>query len=139
MKRSKKSSVIKLGLVQTTCSEDPAENLSKTLRRVEEAAKKGAQIICTQELSRAQYFCQSDGHDYSKLAEPIPGRGTRACQKVPRTHGVDIIASLFEKRAPALYHKTAGVIDADRAVLGRYRKMHIPDDPLYYEKFYYTP
>ncbi len=138
MKRSQKSSVIKLGLVQTNCSSNPATNFKK-LQRIEEAAKKGAQIICTQELFRSQYFCQAEDHEHFKLAEPIPGPSTDALQKLARRHHVVIIASLFEKRAPGLYHNTAVVIDADGALLGRYRKMHIPDDPLYYEKFYFTP
>lgn len=139
MKRSERPSAIKLGLVQTSCSSNPTANLRKTLRRVEEAAKRGAQIICTQELFCSQYFCQTEDHQYFKLAEPIPGPTTEALQKLSRKRQIVIIASLFEKRAPGLYHNTAVVIDADGTLLGRYRKMHIPDDPLYYEKFYFTP
>jgi N-carbamoylputrescine amidase len=130
---------VTLGLLQHACSASPAENLKKTLALAEQAAKKGAKIICTQELFRSQYFCQSENHDYFKLAEPIPGPSTVAFQKIAKKHKVVIVASLFEKRAGGLYHNTAVIIDADGAVLGIYRKMHIPDDPLFYEKFYFTP
>jgi N-carbamoylputrescine amidase len=135
----KSSSVVKLGLVQTACSADPAANLKKTLAAVEKTAKAGAQIICTQELFRSQYFCQNEDHANFKLAESIPGPSTDAFQKLAKKHGVVIIASLFEKRASGLYHNTAAIIDADGSFLGIYRKMHIPDDPLFYEKFYFTP
>src|ERR1700677_5274709 len=114
------SSTVKLGLLQTSCSADPAANLKKTLAFVERAAKKGAQIICTQELFRSQYFCQSEDHDYFKLAEPIPGPSTAAFQKLARRHRVVIIASLFEKRAAGVYHNTAAVIDANGELLGSY-------------------
>lgn len=137
MKRS--SSVIKLGLVQTACSPRPAENLKRTLAGVERAAKSGAQIISTQELFRSQYFCQAEDHENFKLAESIPGPSTDAFRKLAKKHRVVIIASLFEKRAAGLYHNTAAIIDADGSLLGIYRKMHIPDDPLFYEKFYFTP
>jgi N-carbamoylputrescine amidase len=133
------SSSINIGLIQTACSPDPKDNLKKTLAAAERAAKQGARIICTQELFRSQYFCQSENHDYFKLAEPIPGPSTQAFQKLAKKHRVVVIASLFEKRAAGVYHNTAAVIDADGALLGVYRKMHIPDDPLYYEKFYFTP
>ncbi len=132
-------STVKLGLLQHACSGKPAENLKKTLALAEKAAKQGANIICTQELFRSQYFCQSEDHENFKLAEPIPGPSTQAFQKIAKKHGVVIIASLFEKRASGLYHNTAAIIDADGKLLGVYRKMHIPDDPLYYEKFYFTP
>jgi N-carbamoylputrescine amidase len=106
----------------------------------EQAAKKGANIICTQELFRSQYFCQAENHEFFKLAEPIPnGPSTKAFQKLAKKHGVVVIASLFEKRASGLYHNTAVMIDASGEIIGVYRKMHIPDDPLYYEKFYFTP
>jgi N-carbamoylputrescine amidase len=137
--KSKSSSVVNLGLIQTACSANPAENLKKTLAFTEKAAKQGAQIICTQELFRSQYFCQSEDHEYFKLAEPIPGPSTQAFQKIAKKHGVVIVASLFEKRASGVYHNTAAIIDADGSMLGIYRKMHIPDDPLFYEKFYFTP
>lgn len=130
---------VTLGLLQHACSANPAENLKKTLALAEKAAKKGAKIICTQELFRSQYFCQAEKHDYFKLAEPIPGPSTVAFQKLAKKHAVVIVASLFEKRASGLYHNTAVIIDADGSLLGIYRKMHIPDDPLYYEKFYFTP
>src|SRR5215216_2879915 len=135
----KKSSIVKLGLLQSSCSGKPAENLKKTLALAEKAAKQGAQIICTQELFRSQYFCQSEEHANFDLAEPIPGPSTAAFQKIAKKYKVVIIASLFEKRAAGLYHNTAAIIDADGKLLGVYRKMHIPDDPLYYEKFYFTP
>lgn len=135
----KRSSVVRLGLLQAQCSPDPAANLKKNLEMAERAAKQGAQIICTQELFRSQYFCQEENHDHFKLAEQIPGPSTAAFQKIAKKHGVVIIASLFEKRASGVYHNTAAVIDADGKLLGIYRKMHIPDDPLYYEKFYFTP
>ena len=133
------SSIIKLGLLQTTGSAQPEDNLKRTLALVERAARSGAQIICTQELFRSQYFCQSENHEYFKLAEKIPGPSTDALQKLARKYKVVIIASLFEKRAAGVYHNTAAVIDADGSLLGIYRKMHIPDDPLFYEKFYFTP
>jgi len=138
MKRSS-SSAVNLGLLQTSCSRDPAANLKKTLAFAERAARAGARIICTQELFRSQYFCQSEDHANFKLAERIPGPTTAAFQKLAKKHSVVIVASLFEKRASGVYHNTAAIIDADGSLLGIYRKMHIPDDPLYYEKFYFTP
>jgi N-carbamoylputrescine amidase len=138
MKRPSSATVV-LGLVQTRCSPDPDANLRKTLRAAERAASDGAQIICTQELFRSQYFCQSADHKYFRLAERIPGPSTAAFQALAKQHGVVIIASLFEKRAAGVYHNTAAIIDADGSLLGIYRKMHIPDDPLYCEKFYFTP
>jgi N-carbamoylputrescine amidase len=128
-----------LGLLQHACSRDPAQNLKKTLALAEQAARRGAKIICTQELFRSQYFCQSEDHGNFRLAEPVPGPSTAAFQKLAKKHKVVVVASLFEKRAGGLYHNTAAIIDADGALLGVYRKMHIPDDPLYYEKFYFTP
>ncbi len=130
---------VTLGLLQHACSANPAENLKKTLALAEKAAKQGAQIICTQELFRSQYFCQSEDHENFKLAESIPGPSTKAFQALAKKHRVVIIGSLFEKRASGLYHNTAVIIDADGKLLGVYRKMHIPDDPLFYEKFYFTP
>ena len=130
---------VTLGLLQHACGADPKANLKKTLALTEKAAKQGAQIICTQELFRSQYFCQSEEHTYFDLAEPIPGPSTEAFQKIAKKHKVVIVASLFEKRASGLYHNTAVIIDADGKLLGIYRKMHIPDDPLFYEKFYFTP
>ncbi len=130
---------VTLGLLQHACTSDPAANLKKTLALATQAAKRGAQIICTQELCRSQYFCQSEDHANFALAEPIPGPSTKAFQQLAKRHGVVVIASLFEKRAQGLYHNTAVIIDADGSLLGIYRKMHIPDDPLFYEKFYFTP
>src|ERR1017187_2030391 len=138
MKRAA-SSIVKLGLIQTSVSASPKVNLQKTISLVERAAKSGAKIICTQELFRSQYFCQSEDHKNFTLAEKIPGPTTDAFCKLAKKHKVVIIASLFEKRASGVYHNTAAVIDADGSLLGIYRKMHIPDDPLYYEKFYFTP
>jgi N-carbamoylputrescine amidase len=134
-----KPKTVTLGLLQHACVADPKVNLKKTLSLVDQAAKKGAQIICTQEMVTSQYFCQSEEHRFFDLAEPIPGPSTLAFQKAAKKHGVVIIASLFEKRASGLYHNTAAIIDADGSLLGIYRKMHIPDDPLFYEKFYFTP
>jgi N-carbamoylputrescine amidase len=139
MKRSRSDTTVTLGLVQTSCSANPAENFRKTLAQVERCAKAGAQIISTQELFRSQYFCQSENHANFKLAESIPGPSTDAFCKLARKHKVVIIASLFEKRASGLYHNTAAIIDADGSLLGIYRKMHIPEDPLFHEKFYFTP
>jgi N-carbamoylputrescine amidase len=133
------SSELKLGLIQTDVSASPDANLKKTIALIERAAKAGAKIICTQELFRSQYFCQSEDHANFKLAEKIPGPSTDAFQKLAKKLKVVIIASLFEKRASGVYHNTAAIIDADGSLLGIYRKMHIPDDPLYYEKFYFTP
>ena len=132
-------SIVKLGLIQTSASSRPETNLKRTLGLVERAARSGAKIICTQELCRSQYFCQSEDHANFKLAEKIPGPSTDAFCRLAKKHQVVIIASLFEKRASGVYHNTAAVIDADGSLLGIYRKMHIPDDPLYYEKFYFTP
>ena len=137
MKRS--SSEITLGLVQTACSSRPADNFKTTLAGVERAARAGAEIISTQELFRSQYFCQAEDHENFKLAESIPGPSTDAFCKLAKKHKVVIIASLFEKRAAGLYHNTAAIIDADGSLLGIYRKMHIPEDPLFHEKFYFTP
>jgi N-carbamoylputrescine amidase len=133
------SQIVKLGLLQTACSPNPGANLKRTLALAERAARLGAQIICTQELFRSRYFCQSEDHENFALAEKIPGPSTEAFCRLARKHGVVLIASLFEKRASGIYHNTAVVIDADGSLLGSYRKMHIPDDPLYYEKFYFTP
>ncbi|HEY0455496.1 MAG TPA: carbon-nitrogen hydrolase [Verrucomicrobiae bacterium] len=135
----KPSSVVTLGLLQSRCSPDPAINLKHTLAMAEQAAQKGAQIICTQELFRSEYFCQSEDHKNFELAETIPGPTTEAFQQFARSAGVVVIASIFEKRAAGVYHNTAAIIDADGRLLGIYRKMHIPDDPLFYEKFYFTP
>jgi N-carbamoylputrescine amidase len=128
-----------IGLVQMTCSTDPAANLQKALQGIRDAAARGAEIVCLQELFRSQYFCREENAALFDLAESIPGPSTEAIGSVAKSLGVSVIASLFEKRAQGLYHNTAAVIDADGSLLGVYRKMHIPDDPLYYEKFYFTP
>jgi N-carbamoylputrescine amidase len=130
---------VAIGLLQHACSEDPAANLKRTLALADEAARGGANIICTQELFLSQYFCQDEDHANFKLAERIPGPTTEVFQKFAKKRGVVVVVSLFEKRASGLYHNTAAIIDADGKLLGIYRKMHIPDDPLYYEKFYFTP
>ncbi len=139
MKHPDSTGTVKIGLLQTSCSADAAANLKTTLAAAERAVKAGAKIICTQELFRSQYFCQSENHECFKLAETIPGPTTDVFQKFAKKHKVVVIASLFEKRASGVYHNTAAIIDADGALLGTYRKMHIPDDPLFYEKFYFTP
>jgi N-carbamoylputrescine amidase len=132
-------SKVKIGTVQMTCQADKAANLTKAIEQIRVAAAKGAQIVCLQELFTSLYFCDVEDHDNFLLAEVIPGPSTEALQSVAKELGVVIIASLFEKRAQGLYHNTTAVIDADGAYLGKYRKMHIPDDPGYYEKFYFTP
>jgi N-carbamoylputrescine amidase len=129
----------RIGLVQMSCSTDPNANLEKAVQKTREAADRGAQVVCHQELFRSQYFCREENAELFDLAECIPGPSTDALSKVAKEKKVSIIASLFEKRATGLYHNTAVVIDADGSILGLYRKMHIPDDPLYYEKFYFTP
>ena len=128
-----------VGLIQQTCSGDSAENLAKAMSGIREAAGRGAQIVCLQEFFRSPYFCREENHDNFELAEPIPGPSTEALGKLAGELRVVIIASLFERRTAGLYHNTAAVIGTDGSVLGIYRKMHIPDDPLYYEKFYFTP
>lgn len=130
---------VTVGLVQMSCSERPEENLAKAVERIDRAAHQGAQIVCLQELFRSRYFCQSEDATQFLLAESIPGPTTTALSHVATEHEIVIVASLFEKRAEGLFHNTAVVIDADGTLLGKYRKMHIPDDPLYYEKFYFTP
>lgn len=130
---------VNLGLIQMSCTAHKAENLEKAILNVRKAAKLGAQIVCLQELFTSLYFCDEENYDHFALAEAIPGPSTDALQIVAAELGVVIIASLFEKRAQGLYHNTTAVIDADGTYLGKYRKMHIPDDPAYYEKFYFTP
>jgi N-carbamoylputrescine amidase len=128
-----------VGLVQMSCSADLAANLDHAIDGIQKAADKGAQIICLQELFRAPYFCQRQDPALFDLAEPIPGPSTERLARTARDSGVVIIGSLFEQRATGLYHNTAVVLDADGSLLGLYRKMHIPDDPLYFEKYYFTP
>jgi N-carbamoylputrescine amidase len=133
------SRVVNVGFTQMRCVEDVATNRKHQAALIEAAAKKGAQVVCTQEMFTSQYFCQIEDHRFFKLAETIPGPTTDLYCKLAKKHGIVIVASLFEKRASGLYHNTAAVIDADGSLMGVYRKMHIPDDPLYYEKFYFTP
>mgnify|MGYP006201557707 FL=1 len=130
---------VKLGLVQMTCTANKQQNLDKAVEKVKEAAAKGAQIICLQELFTSLYFCDFEDYDNFVLAESIPGPSTDVLQSLAKELGVVIIASLFEKRNEGLYHNTTAVLDADGSYLGKYRKMHIPDDPGFYEKFYFTP
>ena len=130
---------VKIGLVQMSCTNDKQQNLQKAIGKVKEAAAKGAQIICLQELFTSLYFCDVEDYEYFKLAETIPGPSTEILSKLAGELNVVIIASLFEKRAQGIYHNTTIVLDADGSYLGKYRKMHIPDDPAYYEKFYFTP
>ena len=129
----------KVGLVQMACAADAQENLRRGLARVEEAARRGAQIVCLPELFRSQYFCQREDTAFFELAEPVPGPTTEAVTQLAKRLGVAVIAPLFERRAAGIYHNTAAVVDATGEIAGLYRKMHIPDDPAYYEKFYFTP
>ena len=130
---------VNVGLVQMSCTHDKTANLEKAVREVRIAAEKGAQIVCLQELFTSLYFCDVEDYDNFQLAEAIPGPSTNALSAVAKELGVVIIASLFEKRTHGIYHNTTAVIDADGTYLGKYRKMHIPDDPAFYEKFYFTP
>jgi N-carbamoylputrescine amidase len=131
--------LIKVGTIQMSCVGNKEENIQKTVGKIAEAAALGAQIICLQELFASLYFCDVEDHENFKLGEAIPGSTTDLLSSVAAEHKVVIIASLFEKRANGLYHNTTAIIDADGTYLGKYRKMHIPDDPGYYEKFYFTP
>ncbi len=130
---------LRLGIVQMSCLKDKSANLKKGIEKIREAAKKGAQIICLQELFTSLYFCDREDYENFNLAERIPGPSTEVLQKVAAETKTVIIGSLFEKRTKGIYHNTTVVIDADGSYLGKYRKMHIPDDPAYYEKFYFTP
>jgi N-carbamoylputrescine amidase len=129
----------RVGLVQMSMGADPAENTRKAAARVAEAAAKGAEVVCLPELYRSPYFCQKEDHSLFDLAETVPGPSTEALGKAAKDHGVVVVAPIFEKRAVGLYHNSAAIIDATGEVVGLYRKMHIPDDPLFYEKFYFTP
>lgn len=131
--------LVRVGTVQMSCTKDPKENIKKAIEKVREAAAQGAQIVCLQELFTSLYFCDVEDYENFKLAESIPGPSTDSLSKVAKELGVVIIASLFEKRTEGIYHNTTAVLDADGTYLGKYRKMHIPDDPAYYEKFYFTP
>lgn len=130
---------VNVAVVQMTCSGSKQENVDKAVAKIAEAAQQGANIVCLQELFPGLYFCQTEDHIQFQQAEPIPGPTSERIQAAAKEHGVVVVASLFEKRAEGLFHNTAAVFDADGAMLGIYRKMHIPDDPHYYEKFYFTP
>ena len=129
----------RIGLVQMASSKDPNINREKAIWKMRQAAGKGAQIVCLQELFLTEYFCRKEDDELFALAEPIPGPTTEALSKIAASEQIVVVGSLFERRAAGLYHNTAVVLDADGTLVGRYRKMHIPDDPLYYEKFYFTP
>ena len=131
--------IVKVGLVQMTCGKDSQANMKIAEQGIRQAAGKGAQIICLQELFRTPYFCQTENHEHFKLAEEIPGPSTQAMSQLASELEVVLILPLFEKRSTGIYHNTAVVLDADGSMAGRYRKMHIPDDPGFYEKFYFTP
>ncbi len=137
--QANRDSKFQIGLVQMTCTTDPEANLQKAIKGIREAAAKGAEVICLQELFRSQYFCREENAALFDLAETIPGPSTETLGSIAKELQVSIVASLFEKRAQGLYHNTAAILDADGSLIGLYRKMHIPDDPLYYEKFYFTP
>ena len=130
---------IKVGLIQQANSADPKENILKLAKNIEQLAKKGAQLVVLQELHNSLYFCQTENTALFDLAEPIPGPSTAFYGELARQFGIVLVTSLFEKRAAGLYHNTAVVFDTDGSIAGKYRKMHIPDDPAYYEKFYFTP
>ena len=130
---------IRIALIQMSMSKDPAKNLGSAERLVRRAAKNGARIICLPELFKTRYFCQTESRSNFRLAEEIPGPTTDAMRKLAKETGSVLIVPLFEKRAPGIYHNSAAIIDADGRLLGVYRKMHIPDDPLYYEKYYFAP
>ena len=131
--------IVKVGLIQMSCTADVQANKAKAIVKIKDAAKQGAQILCLQELYTSLYFCDVESYENFKLAEPIPGKTTDELAVLAKDLNIVIIASLFEKRAEGLYHNTTAVLDADGTYLGKYRKMHIPDDPAYYEKFYFTP
>lgn len=130
---------VAVGLIQMTCSRSPRENLAKALDRIRRAAKSGAQIVCLQELFRSRYFCQSEDDGQFELAESIPGPTSKALSQAAAAAKIVLVGSIFERRAEGLYHNTAVIFDANGKLLSKYRKMHIPDDPCYYEKFYFTP
>ena len=137
--KSNAARTVPIGLVQMRCGADPAANLAAALAHVETAAARGAAIVCLPELFRSQYFCQVEDHDNFALAEPIPGPTTRTLGALAKRRRIVIVASLFERRAAGVYHNTVAVLGGDGRLIGKYRKMHVPDDPLYYEKFYFTP
>ena len=129
----------RVGLVQMSMTSDPDKNLHRAIQHVQNAAAQGAQLVCLPELFQTQYFCQREDAALFDLAEPIPGQTSARLAEIAKQSHIVLIASLFEKRAPGVYHNTAAIFDTDGVLRGLYRKMHIPDDPLYYEKFYFTP
>ena len=131
--------MVKIGLIQMACSADPPENLERAVDKVEIAVRNGAQVICLPELFRSQYFCQKEDAALFDLAESVPGHSTEAFAKIAKSHRVTILVSLFERRTAGVYHNSIAVLDERGEIAGLYRKMHIPDDPAYYEKFYFTP
>lgn len=137
MAKQRKS--VPVGLIQMRCSTQPSENLKKAAAMIAQAARRGVRIVCLPELFRSRYFCQTEDHDFFKLAEPIPGETTAMLAKLARKHHIVVVGSIFERRSAGVYHNTAVVFDVTGKLVGKYRKMHIPDDPLYYEKFYFTP
>jgi len=139
MSRKTKKEIVTLGLIQMSADEKTEDNLAKAMERIAAAAKKGAQIVCLQELFRSRYFCQSENQRNFRLAESIPGPTTEALSALAEARQIVIVASVFERRSAGVYHNTAVILDANGSIAGIYRKMHIPDDPLYYEKFYFTP
>ncbi len=139
MAAKQESQTFRVGLVQTRASADPEDNLRRTEQRIAEAALGGAQIVCLQELFRSEYFCREERAELFDLAEPVPGPTTERLARLARELKIAIVASLFERRAAGLYHNTAAVLNPDGSLAGIYRKMHIPEDPLYFEKFYFTP
>ena len=140
-KRRKKATpgTLRVGLVQTRCVDDPAKNLRRALEGIAEAAAGGATLVCLQELFLSKYFCFEENHDWFRLAEPVPGPTTRALGAAAKKHRVTLVAPVFEKRAPGVYHNSSALLGPDGKVLDLYRKMHIPDDPGYFEKFYFSP
>jgi N-carbamoylputrescine amidase len=139
MSRNDSNRSVNVGIVQMQCSENPDENMAKALEMTREAMSKGAQVVCLPELFRSRYFCQSEDDKHYALAETIPGPSTEAFAELARDSHAVFLISLFEKRAPGLYHNTTAVVEGQRGYLGMYRKMHIPDDPRYYEKYYFAP
>ncbi len=139
MAKNKASKRFTVGLLQMSFSNNVDDNLKKAVSWIEKAAKKGAQVICLPELFRSQYFCQEEDINNFNLAETIPGPSTNAISKVAKKYGVAVVVPVFEKRAPGVYHNSAAIVETDGSIKGIYRKMHIPDDPAYYEKYYFTP
>src|SRR5437763_564922 len=138
MKRAINSQLTRIALIQMRCGVEPEKNFARAIGFIRDAARQGARIVCLPELFRSQYFCQTEDHKNFDLAEEVPGTSTAALGELAREIGTVIIASLFERRSAGVYHNTAAIIDTDGELLGKYRKMHVPDDPLYHEKFYFA-